>query len=339
MITTRIYKGQGLGNQLWCYVVTRAIAQKHGYKFGIANPENLKCHDFMNLNTGEVVSGGTGPEGGPPQSLPEGIKYYYNEHALYHPKTKLDIRTYDKNLVGIPDGTQLDGIMQDEQYIAEYKNDIRNWLAIKPESNKTLYASDDICIINFRGGEYTRIPDVFLPQSYWDNAIAHMRTINPNFRFVVVTDDPKTAREFFPNLEISHESIGSDYSIIYNAHYLILSNSSFAWFPAWLSQNAKKIIAPKYWAAHNVSDGYWSTGYALTKCFKYLDKNSTLSTYQECEKELALFYNTNPSLISKNDQADYTFKKPSLWTLIRVSPLAKKYRGMKRRIGLLFRSS
>jgi hypothetical protein len=298
MITTRIYNGQGLGNQLWCYVVLRVIAKKHGYAFGIANPERLKCHDFMHLDTGEQVLGGNGPEGGPPRALPEGITYYYAEQELRHPKNGMDIRMYDEALMQIPDCTQIDGIMQDEKYIKEYKDEIRTWLALKTEYTPSRYASDEVCIINFRGGEYVRIPEVFLPQHYWDAAIAHMRVINPNMRFVVATDDPKTARKFFPDFEISHESIGSDYAIILNAHYLILSNSSFAWFPAWLSTSAQKIIAPKYWAAHNVSDGYWSTGYAPTSGFIYLDREGILHTYEECMNEYESYQKKYPELFT-----------------------------------------
>ncbi len=334
MITTRIYNGQGLGNQLWCYVVTRVIAEENGYAFGIASPERLKCFDFMNLDTGLEVVGGTGPEGGPPRSLPNGIRYYYNEQALFHPHTKLDIRTYDDYLFRVPDATQIDGIMQDEAYIRKYKDKIRTWLAVKPEVNNTDYASDTVCVINFRGGEYTRIPDVFLTQKYWNDAIVHMQKINPDFRFVVVTDDPRTARKFFPNFEISHKSIGSDYSIILNAQYLILSNSSFAWFPAWLSTTAKKIIAPKYWAAHNVSDGYWSTGYSLTTGFEYLDRNGQLHSYEECCNEYELYKKSQPTIYKKYPPANYTFKKPDLLTMIKTSTPAKKYRGAKRRINL-----
>ena len=39
MIFTEIYKGQGLGNQLFVYVATRAIAKKLNQPFGIKNPQ------------------------------------------------------------------------------------------------------------------------------------------------------------------------------------------------------------------------------------------------------------------------------------------------------------
>ncbi len=293
MIVTEIYKGQGLGNQLWCYVVTRVIALDKGYSFGIKHPEYFKCLDFLNLDFGERVINGEGHEGGPPTKLPDTIKHYYKEKVTLHPKTGADIRTYDAQLINIADHTKIDGIMQDENYIAHRKQEIKKWLAIKPEKECLKYSKTNICIINFRGGEYIGIRDVFLPQKYWGDAIAHMKKIKPDMQFVVVTDDPKTARKFFPDLEISHDSIASDYSIIQNAYYLILSNSSFAWFPTWLNEKVQFVIAPKYWSQYDTSDGYWGTGYNITSTWHYLDRSGKMYTYEECLHDIEKYRTGN----------------------------------------------
>lgn len=289
MIVTEFYNGQGIGNQLWCYVVTRALAKDKGLDFGIKSPEKFKGLDFMSLNMGREVIGGSGPEGGPPDALPEGIEYYYNERRISHPETGADIRLYDRQLVDVPDNTKIDGVMQDEQYVLRHRDDIRQWLTVKPEFETTEYTSDDICVMNFRGGEYLSVPEVFLTKRYWQQAVDNMRQINPNFRFVVITDDPKTAKKFFPKFEVHDFGIAKDYVVIKNARYLILSNTSFAWFPAWLSTELKYCIAPKYWARHNVSDGYWSSGYNLTSGWMYQDRNGNLQDYDTCRKEQEAF--------------------------------------------------
>ena len=82
MIVTEIYNGQGLGNQLFCYITTRSIALENGYEFGIMNPNKFKCLDFLDLDFGKEVIGGSGPEGGPPTQLPDGILNHYNEKQL-----------------------------------------------------------------------------------------------------------------------------------------------------------------------------------------------------------------------------------------------------------------
>lgn len=289
MIVTKIYNGQGLGNQLWCYVVTRVLALDNGYKFGIESPENFKCKDFLDLDTGQTVTGGDAEDGRLPRILPEGIRYYYTEREIYHPQTKADIRIFDPELVQVPDETKIDGVMQDEQYIHHRRDEIRSWLQVREEFVCLDYSDDNICVINFRGGEYAKLADVFLPKSYWNNAVALMLKKNPDLRFVVITDDVASGKEMFPEFDVFHFSIAKDYSIINTAKYLILSNSSFAWFPAWLNNRLQYCIAPKYWARHNVSDGYWSCGYNLTSGWDYLDRNGELFTYEECVKEFAAY--------------------------------------------------
>jgi hypothetical protein len=282
MIITELYNGQGLGNQLWCYVVTRVIAEDKSYDFGIMSPEKFKASRFMKLDFGKPVKDGTGPEGGPPLTLPEEITHYYAEKKISRPDGT-DVRVYDPNLMNIADNTKIDGIMQDEHYILHRRNEILRWLHVEP-----VEFTDDECVINFRGREYTGNSDVFLPKKYWTDAIAHMRTINPHFRFIVITDDALTAHAFFPNFPVYHDkNIEGDYRSINNAKYLILSNSSFAWFPAWLNTKLKFCIAPKYWARYNVSDGYWACGYNITKSWMYQDREGKLSDYDTCIRELA----------------------------------------------------
>ena len=41
MVGTEFIKGQGLGNQLFCYVSARCIAADLGYRFGTAGQEQL----------------------------------------------------------------------------------------------------------------------------------------------------------------------------------------------------------------------------------------------------------------------------------------------------------
>ncbi len=60
-IGTRIYKGQGMGNRLFAYVSTRALAKRLNYDFVILDSEILENGlkdsngvPFMNMNFGRV---------------------------------------------------------------------------------------------------------------------------------------------------------------------------------------------------------------------------------------------------------------------------------------------
>jgi len=301
MILTEMYHGQGLGNQLFCYVTTRCIAADKGVEFGLKGLENLgdrRYNDkglyFMDLYQGEDIDESK-------------IVNYYKEKELrlitnssHHDSTiGCDIRTFDPGLVNVPDNCKIDGIMQSEDYFYHRKDEIKQWLKVKKEHDCYDFTSDDICIINFR--DYRGNNELYLTKYYWYNAIMHMLRINPNMQFLVITESPEAAREMLPELSdnIYHFDVGKDYSIIKNAKYLILSNSSFAIFPAWTSETARMIIAPKFWARHNVSNGYWSCSYNLYRDWFYMDDRGILFSYDECKRELKQFIELNPKIYKK----------------------------------------
>jgi len=284
MILTEIYNGQGMGNQLACYVTTRVVAKDLGYDFGIMNPHKFKCLDFMDLDFGLPVTGGSGREGGPPDTLPDGIQYYFKERYNVLPNGA-NVTIDDPNLLQIPDNTKIDGIFQSENQIIHRRDEIRQWLKVKPEKDCYDYSDPNICIINYRGGEYASVRDFHLNGEYWEYAIKRMQTININFRFVVITDDVERASAQFPDFEVKHFDISKDFTIIKNAHYLILSNSSFPYFATLLSDTVKYILAPKYWGRYNISDGYWACGYNIFRDHVYIDREGSLFGYDECVKE------------------------------------------------------
>lgn len=281
--------GQGFGNQLAVYVTTRAIALKNGYEFGFTGLENFgdkRYNDkgvyFMDIDLGKPVSG---------------IKNTYTEkehriklnHSQHDSTIGCDIRLIDENLINISDDTKIMGIMQGEDYFYGYKSEIKKWLAVKPEYDCLDFTDDNICILNIR--DYEGDHTLFLTRDYWIRSIYHMLNINPNMQFLVITENPDMAKRLLPELadNVYHFDLAKDYSIVKNARWLILSNSSFAYFPALCNEKAKLIIAPKYWARHNVSNGYWACGYNINRDFTYMDRQGNLQTYNECIREFELY--------------------------------------------------
>lgn len=306
MLVTELYDGQGFGNQLWSYVFIRVAALDRGLDFGIQNAEKFKGKDFLKVNFGQKVLGGSGPEGGPPTQLPNGIDNYYSERVIRHPTTNVDIRTIDLGFQNLTDSTKIDGIFQAEEYIAHRKDEIRDWLAYDKARLDSDFDDENVCVINFRGGEYRKNPKIFLRRKYWTDAVNHVRRINPKAKFIVITDDPRTAAKFFPKFPIRHYGIHGDYQAINTAPYLILSNSSFAFFPAWLNVRLRVCIAPKFWSAHNESDGYWGCSYNIVRGWKYLDRKGLLFSYQECVNEFDEFKDHHWSMYEQKRIADAT---------------------------------
>lgn len=248
MVATPFYRGQGLGNQLANYVAVRCIALDKRYGFGVQFPENFKGRSFMNIHMGSPVTGGvTSVEGDTPDVLPDGFTSYYRESTEMD--GSLNVSGYDLNITDIEDNTLIHGLFQGVNYFSDRVAQVREWLQVDP-----IEMQDDLCVINVRGGEYKYVPSFILPKSYWENGIRHMKNINSNMRFQVHTDDVDYARKLFPKYEIISD-IGINWRSIRYAKHLLLSNSSFAILPAYLG-NADSIVAPEYFAGHNV--GKWS---------------------------------------------------------------------------------
>lgn len=256
MLSTPFFHGQGLGNQLHNYVTVRSLALDKGYDFGVMFPERFKGASFMDLDMGNPVTGGVIPvEGQEPTELPQDFERYYREAMIGN-------GDYDPEIWRLGDNTLIHGNLQGEKYFKHRKNEIREWLKVEP-----LIMPENLCVINFRGGEYKYVPEFFLPKDYWQEAMRQMKELNPDIYFDVHTDDPETARQFFPDLPVTKD-IGLNWRSVRYAKYLILSNSSFGWLPAWLNQDVKKIIAPKFWGRRN--KGYWFLEQNYTEGFDYL---------------------------------------------------------------------
>lgn len=295
MIITEFYNGQGLGNQLWCYFVTKTIAKLNNYKFGIMSPHKFKGKEFMQLDFGESVIGGFGPEGGPPNILPNSITNYYKEKTEHHPISRLDISGQDLNLLNLLDNTKIDGTMQSYLYIKEHRKEIIESIKIQENKKVTIEDNSNSCFIHVRGGDF-KGSSAILYEDYYKNAMQYFIDVNKNMKFYFVTDDFHFCRSILKNVEptgsclLQEQDINKanhhlggpiwmDYSILNNAENIIMSASSFGWWPVWTNKNAKNIIAPKYWAAFKQSDGYWSCKDSIVENWNYMDKDGKMFKY------------------------------------------------------------
>lgn len=319
MIVSEIYSGSGLGNQIWNLVVPRIVAEKYGYKWGVKKSNPFKASHFLpNIDFGEEVTGGSGPEGGPPTQLPDGIVNYYKERVDNYPHQMgggHDAQVFDNFLWNqLPDNTKIDGCFQKIGYIQDRKDDIIEWL--RPNLEVTDYSDDNICVIHFRGGEYLTTAS-WCPPEYYANASDIMLQINPNMKFFVVTDDPEEAKKYIPWASVIGSStmnekdpygemqgtgfykyqggpISVDYSILNNAKYAIISASTFSFWPCWTNTKLKEIIAPRYWFDYKTSNGWWRGDDMIVDSWLYLDQEGSAIEGCECKVQYDQYRKTNP---------------------------------------------
>ena len=245
MILLEFKKGQGLGNQLWNYVVLRSIADLNNYKFRIIEYENFKAKDFLDIkisNTEENYGNETFKK--------------YKENAIFDSDLKCLIYPYDENILNIADNTILEGNLQSESYLKPNLDILNRFIGVKSK-NQNKKIKKNTCVLNIRGGEYKMHRNLILPKSYWLNAINNMLKINKELEFKIITDDILYASKLLPNYEILEGGIKEDFMNIYFSNYVILSNSTFGYFPVKLGIKPQTVIAPYQWARFGNSKNRW----------------------------------------------------------------------------------
>lgn len=254
MIYGYLYQGSGAGNQLHRMIAVRVKAFDLGVDWRMlwvpdnsGKLEGFKCKDFMKFDESKII-----------HELPPNIKIWKEKKIT--DELGVDIRSFDPEYAFIEDETLIDGEFQDERYWQHREKKMDEWLKVEP-----LDMPDDLCVIGFRGGEFSIYPDLFLTKEYWNEAIKKMKDINPNMKFEVHTDDEVLAKQFFPDFKVIHD-IGINWRSMRCAKYAIIANSSFFILPRWLNKGIT--IAPRFWGRRNIK--IWNLPQNYYKRFTYI---------------------------------------------------------------------
>lgn len=159
-----------------------------------------------------------------------------------------------------------DGYFQSEKYFNLSQIEIKNNLKIK-KRYKNLFekkypelVNQKYIAIHCRLGDYlTWKHDILnqenlsLPAQYYHNALATLQN-SDKLPVVIVTDDPENFNFFYPSLSkytlISDSEI-IDFQILSNATKVIISNSTFSWWAAYLNKIPDKVVlAPFFWLGY-----------------------------------------------------------------------------------------
>jgi hypothetical protein len=147
-------------------------------------------------------------------------------------------------------------------------------------------------------------------------AMEYMRVVtnNNDLKFYVVTDDPTNAKKYIPDAEVigsatsdekdPHQGsigwykypggpIGIDYSILNQAENVILSASTFGFWPVWTNQQAENVIAPMYWFDWNASNGWWRPSEAIVDDWLWIDRSGKVSDGVQCKEQFEQYKKTN----------------------------------------------
>jgi len=226
MITVE-FKGN-LGNQLFQYAACRSLAEIKNFDFHI--PKSFAGNEILMLNCN------LGNE------MFNILNIFYENYAF----------KYEPNFYNISDNTILNGFFQSEKYFCKEK--VKEWY--KQPYNKIAedflkqYNINDYCYIHFRATDYIDTP-YWLPQSYFDNAKNEIKKINSEIKFIIITDDVISAKNYFPNDLIIKNDVIVDFYLLSHTKYIITSNSSFSWWTIYLNNICEKVVGPLNWLNYN----------------------------------------------------------------------------------------
>ena len=292
MLLIEFKEGQGLGNQLWNYAALRSIAQYKGYTFKVVNYENFKGKNFIKIKKSNSK-----------KNIQRNKYTQFKEKCFYDNDLSCFVYGYDKEVLNVQKNTFLDGVFQSEKYLMPNINVINDFFEINLKNFNPNFDYQKTCILNIRGGEYKMHKELILPKAYWLNGIKNMQEKFSDLEFKIVTDDINYASKLLPHLEILKGNIKNDFINLYFSKYLILSNSSFAYFPTKLGIKPNYVIAPINWSRFDNKYNRWVSHANFYSEWNWqnkegfiLSKEETISSVNKSEE----FYNSYNVLTSEN---------------------------------------
>jgi hypothetical protein len=157
---------------------------------------------------------------------------------------------------------QLNGYWQRQGYLGSIRGDLQKHLIFKIHLDISYITEkiqkDNAVIVHVRGGDYINL-GWELGREYYVNALKYFSDTNL-LNFFVITDDSKRLSEL--NLPFVYEVIDNFHGefayinmyLLTLAKNIILSNSTFSWWGAYLNDNYNLVTVPKKWIPDDVYD-------------------------------------------------------------------------------------
>jgi len=164
----------------------------------------------------------------------------------------------------------IDGFFQSEKFFENVKDEIKNQLTVKKKYKSSIQDftknEKENIAVHIRRTDYINWGNdelgygLALPVTYYTNALAQLDPTNKNIIFI--SDDIAFTKNNFKVAGAMYSENNSeifDLQLLMHADYLILSNSTFAWWGAYLNQKAKKVYSPQYWLGFKINKE-WPNG-------------------------------------------------------------------------------
>lgn len=249
------------GNQLFQYAFIRAASFYLGVRFFLVYPINEQIH----LN--KYFSGKT-----------TRILFFARVRGrlvkllnLYFKNISVEVNRDQPLLSELQDSMIYNGYFQTSAYFNIYSEVLKNEFKIKKKYvqkfNKKynkLFTQNKTLVIHFRRSDYEKfyLPDLGesdfrLPKTYYLNCLKCIVDIS-DYKILVIGDYLDVDLSFLGmEFQTERNDFIIDFQLLQNADRLILSNSSFAWWGAFLNvKKNKEVFAPKHWIGYKQKTEY-----------------------------------------------------------------------------------
>ncbi|MEO5909269.1 MAG: alpha-1,2-fucosyltransferase [Pelobium sp.] len=244
------FKGR-LGNQLFQYVFLKYIKErKNEWNYFFPNPHHAYLERYFELDNNDNKLLASKAYSGLTRFLPTILRlkdiYFHNWVA---PKP-VDVKNW----------SYYKGYFQTAYYYEHLKKPLS--LNLKPEFKQQfqekygmLFKDHKTVVVHIRRTDYMsygerRKRDISLPLAYFKTRLDAIDDLD-KYKVIFVSDDTAKVKEVFPekdNFIFSNNSEIMDFQLIQNADISIISNSTFAWWAAYLNPKKDRIVyAPKDW--------------------------------------------------------------------------------------------
>lgn len=275
MIITKI--SGGFGNQLFMYACGYAAAQRLDTGLildtSFMDTDNLRSYELDKLNIKYDKHFST-----------EWLKLYplkvlYRKiirgTILSHYTMFKEKKTYhfDPEYLNIKNNTYLYGYWQTEKYFKNCRKDLLQMFTPRYElsSGCKEYINKANCCnsvaVHVRRGDYVKI-GICLDKSYYFHAFEYLEQRMKNITYFVFSDDMEYAHKMFKNAQreivyVQYTPANptlDDFFIMKTCKHIIMANSSFSWWAAWLNNNPdKQVLYPKTnWAETDFYPKEWT---------------------------------------------------------------------------------
>lgn len=265
----------GLGNQLFMYAAGAYLAEKSGAnlvldvsKVGVGAVDHgktilnfqLKCeiNDYPSVTTKRFsfirrVSNKAASLSGWYRKLRDCLERRYTANSL----------GYESEFANLGQARKISGYFQSYVYTDFVKNVLRETLILKSPSDwfieqETRLKEENPIVLHMRRGDYLAAKDDFgvLGVKYYEAAVAILSADDEKRNLWIFTDSPElirqeigTSRLFSATIVVPPKESNSNESMILmsRASDIVIGNSTYSWWAAYLASEKTNVIAPKKW--------------------------------------------------------------------------------------------